>query len=568
MQKKEFHIPTNVGKLILQYGGIVKFKLLTTDSFVSFCKDRDVGLDRERLFRLERLRLFSPIIRIQASQRFDGQIELPVPESNKLFEDGILLDTAMNNDYNVPKVEDSEYKAYYSIFQIYHAMNLIERLNCIVQLDELLEDEEKFFSKQRKEDVKKIGKLVFELMSKVSYYKETALICQYISDRYGPRAMTDLRRFEGAGGAGFYSNRYGFDYDWFDYVKEWDANSVSGLFGLNEKILKNLYENIALEQAGIDPLEEWYQLVQFVSVQERGRLKGKALLSETLRVGANMLRLFYEDLYGEKLQHANEVGRQILRHIPELDVRKDKLRYLEFMLNQYNLNPRPKVTLIVEGPSDAIVINEIFEKYYQFHCSVVGVEILVLGGIDNATGKKKDSYSPLLSLVDYLHHHQTISYIVLDNENHVSRIVEESKTKKSIFSDGRNLTTPQYVNHWEKSLELDNYSPGEIADGLTAVADNGIVFTDVDVSEAVSKGVSLEKLYEEKTRYGLNKKTLNRIIINGLIENLPVAVLQEKPIFKIIRDVVKLAKINHFPRTHKSWTKNQLSGYLGTIAKK
>ena len=56
-----------------------------------------------------------------------------------------------------------------------------------------------------------------------------------------------------------------------------------------------------MQQASDDPIARWYQLIRFVSVEQREKLKGRALASLTMREGAMMIGLLYKDLYGSDL---------------------------------------------------------------------------------------------------------------------------------------------------------------------------------------------------------------------------------------------------------------------------
>ena len=42
----------------------------------------------------------------------------------------------------------------------------------------------------------------------------------------------------------------------------------------------------------------------------------------------------------------------VITPIPELNARQDTRRYLELVVNRYELNPQPKASLIVEGSSE------------------------------------------------------------------------------------------------------------------------------------------------------------------------------------------------------------------------
>ena len=167
------------------------------------------------------------------------------------------------------------------------------------------------------------------------------------------------------------------DWDWHREAREWDPKNVEMLYSLTPKKLRHAYESLAMGQAHTDPIERWYQLTQFVSVDERRKLKGDALRAETMRTGAHMLRLLHKDLYGEDLPHPNEVAGSIINHVPELDVRKDTRRHLELVANGFGVNPQPKLSLIVEGPSEEAAVTRIFELYYGVHpgkygCSAPG----------------------------------------------------------------------------------------------------------------------------------------------------------------------------------------------------
>ena len=198
---------------------------------------------------------------------------------------------------------------------------------------------------------------------------------------------------------------------------------------------------------------------------------------ETLRAGAHMLRLLYKDLYGEDLPHPNEVTGTVITHMPELEVRRDTRRYLEFVANRYGLNPQPKLCLMVEGPSEELAVLKIFESWFGTHPGKRGIEIISLGGVDTATGGKEDRFRAILRLVDYLHHHQTFTFLMLDNENYAKRLKVEARKKKSRHQQRRYVTRPEYIKIWRRSFEMDNFSATEIAAALSALAPGKVRFT-------------------------------------------------------------------------------------------
>ena len=245
--------------------------------------------------------------------------------------------------------------------------------------------------------------------------RSVALLCQFISNRYYPQTQSDQRTIKISHGS--CSDRWIYvdshTWSWCKEVRNWDPRRAEHLFNLTPEKVRYVYEGLAVAQSHCDPIERWYQLTQFVAVSERTKLKGDALRAETIRAGAHMLRLLYKDLYGEELPHPNEVTGKVITHIPELEIRQDPRRYLEFVVNRFGLNPQPKLSLIVEGQSEEIAVQKIFERYFGTHHGRFGIEILKLGGVNVATGNKEDRFRAILRLIDYLHYHQTITFLIL-----------------------------------------------------------------------------------------------------------------------------------------------------------
>lgn len=206
---------------------------------------------------------------------------------------------------------------------------------------------------KRGEEWLEFAKAMSALRPADSFRRSLALLCQYISECYYPHSQSDQRRIQIRRGTHtdawllFRSDR-----DWEKFARAWNPQQAADLFALTPEILKHAYEALAVEQEAIDPLSAWHQLVQFVPPEQRKRLKGDALLAETIRSGAHMLRMLHRDLYEEELPVPNEVTGHIITHVPELGIRADTRRFLEFVTNRYHLNPQALVALFVEGPTE------------------------------------------------------------------------------------------------------------------------------------------------------------------------------------------------------------------------
>ena len=401
------------------------------------------------------------------------------------------------------------------------------------------------------------------------YDRAVALLCQHISNRYYPQIQGDMRTIRIP--SGHSSDRWisinALNWDWWEEVRRWDSHKTEKLYGLTPEKLRHAYETLAREQSRCDPIEPWYQLTQFISLHERERLKDDALRAETLRAGAHMLRLLYQDLYEEELPHPNEVAGTVINHIPELEVRHDTRRYLEFVTNRFGINPQPRLSLIVEGESEEAAITQIFEEYYGLHPGTLGIEIIVLGSVNNATGnKKQDRFTAILRLIDYLHHHQTFAFLLLDDENYASDLKKEAKKRISILSDSRYVTRPEYIRIWKDSFEFDNFSCAEIANALNELAQGYATFTNkevLNVKKQNNPGSELKKLYRNKSDYDLQKIKLSEILVRNMMLPSAKRKIENRPIIEFLNKVEIFAARNHLPTTHRLWEINQGSKYLG-----
>lgn len=565
-------LPVNAGRAIVEAGAVVACPLLGTDRFIKFCRERGLSIDRERLLRLERLGLFAPVFRVRTPKKDTQPFYIPVHEGNNWFTKKWAWDTTgIRHAYIVPDHKDQTQEGYYSIFQIDYLHLVLMDMTLQVQLDSYLDrNEEQGIDWQKNGEswMQYAGSRLQSLRTH-EYRCSVALLCQFISNRYFPKTQGDQRTIQVGGG--HYSDHWisvnGFDWKWHDEVQNWSPETTERLFGVTREKLHHAYNGLAVAQAHCDPLERWYQLTQFVAVGERAKLKGDALRAETLRAGAHMLRLLYKDLYDDELPNPNEVTGTIITHIPELPVRQDPRRYLEFVVNRFGLNPQPKLSLIVEGQSEEVAVQRIFEKYFGAHLGVYGIEIIVLGSVDVATGsKREDRFRAILRLIDYLHHHQTFAFLILDNENYAERLKQESRKSKSIHSKQRYVTRTEYIRIWKDAFEFDNFSCSEIAAAMNELAQGYASFTSAEVTvckKDSNPGSSLHKLYKKKAQYGLQKIKLNEILIEHMMSPVSRRRIENRPIIKVLERVARLAVRNPLPTMHEIWEKNQASKYLG-----
>jgi len=572
VNEKLLTLPVHAGQEIVYSGAVLACPLLGTDRFIKFCSDRDLSVNKERLIRLERMGLFSPIFRVRTPDQENPPFYIPLREGNDWFIKKWAWDTTgILGNYKVPDEKDPTQEGYYSVFQIDHFNIVLQGLTLQVQLDGYLDSmhNENINWEKNGDNWLQYARKRIELLRTHEYRRSVALLCQYISNRYYPQTQGDQRTIQVSQGSSSdkWITVFAPDWKWHQEARNWDPQKAASLFNLTPDKLRHAYEGLSIAQAYCDPLERWYQLTQFISVNQRNKLKGTALRAETIRSGALMLGLLYKDLYDEELKHPNEITGTVITHIPELSVRKDSRRYLEFVVNGYGLNPQPKLCLILEGQSEEAAVVIIFEKYFGVHQGKFGIEIIVLGGVDVATGsKKEDRFRAIFRLMDYLHHHQTITFLILDNENYAKKLKKEAHKAKSIHSNSRYVTRPDYIKIWKDSFEFDNFSCSEIVSALNKLSKGYATFKIKEISickKSPNPGVSLKNLFREKTNYGLEKIKLAELLVEAMLSPTSRRKIINRPIIKVLTRVTNLSSRNPFPTMRETWEKNQASTYLG-----
>src|SRR5438067_13099751 len=111
-----------------------------------------------------------------------------------------------------------------------------------------------------------------------------------------------------------------------------------------------------------DPLDRWYQLVRFISVEKKDKLKGKAQFAQMLYGMEYMLRLFAKEAFAADLHPPDEDRTWRNADLYGEGIPEDPLKHLEFVANDFHLNPRPKLILVVEGAGEEQAIPYLAEK--------------------------------------------------------------------------------------------------------------------------------------------------------------------------------------------------------------
>jgi hypothetical protein len=573
-------------KRIIENESFIVCRPLSSNDFISFCKARGVDVDRNRLEQLEHLQLFYPIARIRSTKH---KVKIRDVEPGRYEKLGFLTEGELWNGKTIEEYgwffwhksfakdwlhegllwnprsrpfeawdtfRDSDSRdhteSYYSQFQILPLYYLLQPLTMKLEVEGWIGRDEAAV-KRFADDVAKWGQGIIEA-HKGSRGKgeEAAEICQVIANRYFFETQTDQRSIRLS-----LSSEY-HDWDWYEYAASWNAQAASEVLNVSVEQMERFRDSLSACARHIDPIEQWRNLISFVAVEKRKQLKGHALLAESFYEMEKVLQLFHDELMRKNATENLETAKKI-----------PVLQTLEFTINQYNLNPRPKLLLVIEGESEEQGILYLTENLFGISLSKSGIELRNIKGIGKAEG--------LRHLIDDYHHRQTLVFFLSDNEGEVARFKKTISSQKSTFSEERTITSDKNFHLWDLNIEFDNFSYEEIAHAMTEQSSSRYTFAKAEIEECrraktKNKKDPLSQLYYEKLNYHLNKpklfKKLCEIIVLNRNEELPKDGKVKRPFVKVLIDILNLAQLNHQPIDRELWEQNQKSGYLGNPLRK
>lgn len=572
---------------------------MTSDNFIRLCRDCDLRIDTGDLEVLEREMLFYPLLRveypkyIQKIRRLDeNRIQTfgPLEEGESwdgetreaygsfwfakdiaqdYFREGLLWrpqDRGFEPWKNFYKDGRKIVESYYSPFQIYPLWQIWQSTTMSLSLISWgCLDEEKLHKNAY--ELASWGKELKKVWAEgESRFSQAAEICISNANRYFPKTQTDRRTITVSFPAQYHN------WDWYKYCRQWDPKAELAKLNIEPSRVRELQRSLASEARYIDPLGNWYSLIQFVSLDQKKKLKGNALLAQWLYAMEMMLRLFYEDLTGERLPAPDDDYHHWKERYYGQGVPERELEFLEYLTNQFHLNPRPKLILVVEGEGELDQLPRIAEAM-EYPFERVGIRVELLRGIAEFTGDKRERKSGgrLTRFIDYHHQLQTLIYVILDNEARSQEVKEKLVKARSRYPESRRFVTKEeYVCIWERNFEFDNFSDSEISSALSTLAGTAEIISQDDVQNCREKfgkpGCQLEKLFQSKTGKALAKRELARLLVNGLVERVEKDVEFQPPkIVKKLEEIIHLAATNHQPTGREAWLDNQKSGFLAPV---
>lgn len=593
-------LPTNLLDLMIHHDAFRVCRLLSEREFIEYCRKRGVKIDANRLRQFEKIGVFKPLIRVfrpeityriervgagfrygdplLEGEIWEGETRTELPEFGLATRDakewraeGLLWTPWQENSPHEATIDAlaRQHEAYYSQFQVHPLERVAMSMVVTVQTAwTVLPDgsiDPKYGRRLRKL-ITESGHRRAAALQGPRHDEIIALLLQLLANRYYYKTQDDGRQIT----IGLFE-----DWEWSVYARAWKPRPLIRAFEITEAESRGQYEWLDMAWSRIDPIAGWYKLARFVRIEQRKRLKDAALLALTLREMAEMLRYFHIDAFGGELTPIGEVGVQIFQRIPDIDPGSDPMRALELSANYFGVNSKPQLVLFVEGRTEELIIPHLFDKMWATPPSRYGIEIVNLGGVDNAAGGKEAPFSALWRLVDYLHHHQTLAFILLDREGRAARNVGEGLLKaRSVHSIDRRATHPDHIKIWNTNFEFDNFSDTEIAAALNSLAgarrfDRAeIAICRASVAAGPVKNQSLttiDRLYIERLGQPLDKPRLGEILVDTIFAPSTRRKPGTRPILKFLTRAARKAARNYQPITHTMWESNQRSGYLATL---
>lgn len=579
-------------KNIIGHGHFFQKTLLNVDNFLRFCKARGIDISAEKLERLEQAGVFLPMLRVRWPKikiktviRTDGEAyedigilkndeqwqgQIREEKAAVIWWDADLMNSLINDGFVwIPTKEQfkpwSDYKdeegwwdveSYYSVYQTLPLFKFIESTSLTLGMERIAswtsDDAIKWFQTWEPH-----AKRIVEVFAEgTNAFDDAAKLCQVLSTRYLPYAQMD----------GILITVPNPDFfNWGKFRLGWDAKKFLSELDASNALIADRWQTVSIQAQHVDPLDNWKDVVDFIKRDKKDRLKDRALLAQTWWTMERMLNLFHEDLTGEK-RYEFEASPEDKELFFGEGVPKNDLKFLEFLSNQYGVNPRPKLILVVEGDGEQEQVPRIAEEVLPPSFPRARIDVMNIKGIGELPKLER--------LIDHYHSLQTIVFVVLDNENNAHSRKKKLVSAISKWSPNRTVTKDEYIHLWDKNIEFDNFTDEEIAEAMTKTSNGRYAFTREQIAECRNKfghgPDPLSALYHQTFDYGLPKREMLKYLFDIAIATPQMTLNGMKavrPIIDVIIKIKRLAFMNHQPSDLDAWKETQGSDWLGNPIK-
>jgi hypothetical protein len=139
-----------------------------------------------------------------------------------------------------------------------------------------------------------------------------------------------------------------------DWKRRRPIKQVLKWLGLHPKWLADRAAGLLRAADRIDPLGPWHELVPYARPERWSQLRGDARLAVDLRVTAELLLRYYEDL--AEVRQAPTLAPPRPRERGRFDRRLKRTRSIDQVLTDFGLSPHPRLVLVVEGDTELLLV--------------------------------------------------------------------------------------------------------------------------------------------------------------------------------------------------------------------
>jgi hypothetical protein len=202
--------------------------------------------------------------------------------------------------------------------------------------------------------------------------------------------------------------------------------------GINAAWLVTAADELLQRADMIDPLGDWWEVVAQGDPDKWPKLSGAALNAMDLRVAAELLLRYHDDLVSAG--KAKALSEPSDRWARPLDHRLKPRRSIDALLTEFGLSPHPRLVLVLEGPTELLLVPRVM----RFFGMRIGGDFIA---IESAEGADRD-LSPLFAYLAprfneprderYVRFERRPSrfLVVLDPEGKVSTAEERSERRQ------------------------------------------------------------------------------------------------------------------------------------------
>ena len=322
--------------------------LLDVSGFIREAKKRGFNVNRGLLMYLHRIRVLVPLFRIYARQVEPGVDRYP-PKQHFMYNASILYQASFYGQLRDPSQTrfrpwPQSYSRRTPYIGVRYSWFQLLTLRCVSSVIEGLHRNAQRVNGQLTYDHPRLRSSYVDMARKM---RALAIVLEVLAPRYTPRVLGRISFNDSVEQIR-------------DYVRSGPNVERQLLSGFEPTTLREQAELWLANARSFDPLGNWHRVVKAATPRRWEDLRYDALNAMELRIAAEMILQYYEDLtvdgYAEPLKEYSDEGFPLL---PD----RLKVDYVERArtLRNYRLEITPTVVVAVEGDTEMKIMPRVLE---------------------------------------------------------------------------------------------------------------------------------------------------------------------------------------------------------------